>query len=224
MKKYLFILTTLLLGGCEGQLDLAPVTNLTDATFYKNAEDAKAAIGACYAHLTSNVYGADGLMFIDLATSDDAVPFLTGVADRPALWRYDINPTNTFINHWGNGFSGVNKSNTVITRVAGIDMDVALRTRYIAEAKFMRALNYFNLVRLYGPVPLITSESTSLKGLEVERAPVEEIYKLIEEDLLEAEAVLPASYPAADIARATRGAAKGLLAKVYMTRAGADRS
>ncbi len=224
IKYSLIVAATLAIAACEHKLDLAPQSNLTDGTFYRTAGDAEAAVGACYAHLTANVYGTDGLMFIDLATTDDAVPFLTGVADRPALWRYDINPSNTFINVWGNGFSGINKSNTVIARIAGIEMEESLKKRYIAEVKFLRALNYFNLVRLYGGLPLVTKESTSLTGLDVPKADESEIYALIEEDLLEAEQVLPVSYPASETGRATKGAVKALLAKVYLTRAGSDSS
>ena len=81
----------ILLSACESQLDLSPVTNLTSATYYKTADDLKAALGACYA-VTSNPDPN-----LDITTTDDAVPFLTGAADRPLLWRYDITPSNSLI-------------------------------------------------------------------------------------------------------------------------------
>jgi hypothetical protein len=99
-------------------------------------------------------------------------------------------------------------------------MDENLKKRYVAEAKFIRAMMYFNLVRFYGGVPLVTAETTSLENVELPRAKVEDVYALIESDLKEGEATLPKSYTGADIGRATQGAAKGLLAKVYLTRAG----
>lgn len=225
--KRLFLPIILSVGalvGCENQLDQVPPGNLTDVTYFKTANDAKAAVGACYGQLTNTVYGGDGLVFIDLVTTDDGIPFLTGIAERPLLWRYNIAPSNTFANQWGTLFNAVNKSNTVIARLPAIQMDENVKKRYIAEAKFLRALNYFHLVRLYGGVPLITQETTSLENLQVPRATVDEIYALIEADLKEAETVLPKSYPASESGRATQGAAKGLLAKVYLTRAGADRS
>ncbi|GAB4021513.1 RagB/SusD family nutrient uptake outer membrane protein [Spirosoma koreense] len=212
--KYISPLLIFLLAACEKQLDVSPVTNLTNATFYKTADDAKAALGACYAAIS----GTDP--FLDLATSDDAIPFLTGSADRPLLWRYNITPTNTFIQNYGSAYSGINRANTVIARLPGISMDESLKARYVAEAKFLRALHYFNLVRLYGDVPVVTTETTSLEGLAVQRDPVDKVYAQIETDLKEAENGLPKTYAASESGRATQGAAKGILAKVYLTRAG----
>ncbi|WP_439558132.1 RagB/SusD family nutrient uptake outer membrane protein [Dyadobacter sp.] len=218
MKRYLiYMLPALLTMSCESKLDLTPVTNLTNATYYKTAEDAKAALGACYAAIGN----LDP--FADLVTTDDAIPFLTGAADRPQLWRYEITTANTFIAQYAGGFRGINRSNIVIDRLPGITMDETLKTRYIAEARFLRALHYFNLVRWYGGVPIVTSETASLEGLEVEKASVEEVYKVIIDDLTAAESVLPATYPASDVGRVTKGAAMGILAKVYITMAGTNR-
>lgn len=220
MKKT-WMLGLLLAGtACEKQLQLSPLTNLTDVTYYRTAADALAVVNSCYAHLNS-LYGlADGFTFVDLVTTDDAVPFLTGGPDRPLLWRYNITPSNVYVNLYAPSYAGINRCNTVIDRLPGIPMDEALKKRYVAEAKFVRALHYFNLVRLYGDVPLATRETTSLEGLNVARTPVGEVYAQIEADLAEAESTLPRTYPAADAGRATQGAAKALLAKVYLTRAG----
>lgn len=214
MKPTYILVLLLALTACETQLDLSPVTNLTNVTYYKTAEDAKAAVGACYAQIG----GTDP--FLDLVTTDDAIAFLTGSADRPLLWRYNITPSNTFISQYAGAYNGINRSNTVIGRLPGIPMDESLKKRYIAEAKFLRALHYFNLVRLYGDVPIVTTETTSLEGLAVSRDPVDKVYELIEADLKEAESVLPKTYPASESGRASLGAAKGILARVYLTRAG----
>ena len=208
----------ILLSACESQLDLSPVTNLTSATYYKTADDMKAALGACYA-VTSNPDPN-----LDITTSDDAVPFLTGAADRPLLWRYDITPSNSLITSYAGAYNGINRSNTVIDRIGAIEMDENLKKRYVAEAKFLRALHYFTLVQYYGDVPLVTKETTSLEGLEIARSPVADVYALIEADLKEAEAVLPKTYPASESGRATQGAAKGILARVYLFRAGATQT
>lgn len=214
LNRLLLIIPVFMAFGCENQLNLSPVTNLTNATYYKTADDARAALGACYnaiGNLDPN---------IDITTTDEAIPFLTGDANRPLLWRYNLTPANSLIGAYAQGYRGINRSNTVIDRVPGISMDETLKKRYVAEAKFLRALHYFNLVRYYGDVPLITKETTSLEGLEVGRSPLADVYALIEADLKEAESVLPKSYPAAETGRATQGAAKGILAKVYLTRAG----
>ncbi len=199
---------------CEKSLDLSPVTNLTNVTYYKTADDARAALGACYAAI-ANLDPS-----IDMTTADDAVPFLTGAADRPQLWRYNLTPSNSLIGVFAGSYGGINRSNTVIDRLPGIAMDETLKKRYVAEARFLRANHYFNLVRLYGDVPIVTGETASLEGLAVPRDPVDKVYELIEADLKEAESTLPKSYTGVDVGRATQGAAKGLLAKVYLTRAG----
>lgn len=95
-----------------------------------------------------------------------------------------------------------------------------VRKRLIGEAKFLRALAYFNLVRIYGGVPLVLKQTTSLDGLEVPRNTVDECYEQIISDLQEAKSVLPAigQLPEGYLGRATKGSASAMLAKVYLTR------
>jgi hypothetical protein len=106
----------------------------------------------------------------------------------------------------------------VIDRSQGIEMNEELKARYVAEAQFLRALMYFNLVRVFGDVPLVVKEiEKAEEGYQYGRNPAAEVYAQIIADLTEAEAVLPVTYAAADAGRATRGAAKALLGKVYLT-------
>ncbi|GAA4803756.1 RagB/SusD family nutrient uptake outer membrane protein [Olivibacter ginsenosidimutans] len=204
------------LSACESRLDIAPVTNLTDATFYRTEEDAKSALGACYA----SIYNPD--IFHDLVTTDDAIPFLTGDAARPLVWRYDITPETNYLRFFPGAYQSINRSNIVIKRLPDIPMDEQLRNRYIAEAKFLRALAYLTLVRFYGGVPLVTEPTEGAENLELARAAVADVYALIEADLQEAEQVLPPKYTGADVGRATSNAAKALMARMYLFRAGTD--
>lgn len=215
--KITLFIALIVMMSCK-KLNLYPLNNLTSGTFYKTAEDAKAAIGAAYAQITTIYAANDGFMFIDLVTTDDASPFLSGVGDRVPLWQYKISSSNIYINQYTISYSAIQKCNIVIERIPLIEMDVNLKAQYVAEAKFIRALNYFNLIRLYGGVPLVTTETKSLENLDVPKATVEQVYALIEQDLKDAEA-LPVSFPT-EKGRATKGAAKGLLAKVFLTRAG----
>src|SRR5262249_17844110 len=116
----------------------------------------------------------------------------------------------------------VNRANSVLAHVPSIDMDTALKSRIIAEAKFLRALHYFNLVRMFGNVPLKLTETVGLDSLNLPQSTPQAVYAQIEQDLKDAIAVLPPakSYGPSDIGRASRGAAKTLLAKVYLQRAG----
>ncbi len=122
------------------------------------------------------------------------------------------------LSRWWNAlYEGVKRANVVIEKVPSIEMDVTLRNRYVGEASFLRALFYFDLVRAWGDVPKVTNTAPAL-GLP--RTSASEIYDLIVADLLVAIEALPekSDYKEADMGRATKGAAKGILAKVYMFR------
>ncbi|QIP12477.1 RagB/SusD family nutrient uptake outer membrane protein [Spirosoma aureum] len=223
MKKHI-VVTLLLLGAmtsCE-VLDQKPESSFTPANFYKNADDAKAAVSAVYDPLNNaNMYGQIMWILQDQATDDAEWGNGRSTANQPKndLDKYTFTPaTNTFQSIWSTVYSAINRANAVIARVPAIPMDNDLKARYVAEAKFMRGFYYFTLVRLFGGVPLITAETTSLNNLAVSRASVDDVYKLIVQDFTEAETVLPTTYSTADKGRATKGAAKAFLAKVYLTR------
>ena len=123
---------------------------------------------------------------------------------------------------WQQHYAAVRKANIAIEKIPTIAFsNISLQNRLIAEAKFLRALYYFNLVRLYGDVPLITSSQNGVTATDyaIERTPSSEVYAQIEQDLKEAADALPNSYASPDVGRATKGAALALLAKVYLTKA-----
>jgi hypothetical protein len=122
---------------------------------------------------------------------------------------------------WQQHYAAIKKANVVLEKVPTVPFDETLKERLLGEAKFLRALYYFNLVRLYGDVPLITEyqKFVAASDYAVAKSPSAEVYAQIEKDLTEAAAVLPVSYASPDAGRATQGAAKALLAKVYMTKA-----
>jgi len=122
-----------------------------------------------------------------------------------------------YVNPWNSLYRGINTSNAVIGRAAAVnDMDPSLKTIRVAEAKFLRALNYFWLVQMFGPVPLTTTEAQGASS-EAHRSPVDSVYLQIVKDLREAITDLPLTQ--AQFGRATKGAARHLLAKVLLTRA-----
>jgi hypothetical protein len=119
---------------------------------------------------------------------------------------------------WQRNYQGVARANTVIDLVPEVDMDPDLRSRLVAEAKFLRAFYYFELARVYGGVPIIDKILSGPDELEgVTRNSVDEVYTLIVKDLQEAIPLLPNSYPDDEKGRATKWAAMTMLAKVYMT-------
>jgi hypothetical protein len=112
-------------------------------------------------------------------------------------------------------YRGINRANVVVARVPAVAMDSARRAALVGEAKFVRALNYLNLVRYWGAVPLRLTPSEGFDNLAAPRAPADSVYRQVLADLREAEAVLP---DAAANGRATRWAAKALIADVHLGR------
>ncbi|MCE7044557.1 RagB/SusD family nutrient uptake outer membrane protein [Dyadobacter sp. CY312] len=220
LKTYIVVLATVMLSSCSDEfLDLKPISTATSDNFYRTPDDFKNALNGGYAGLRSGGITANSYVFGEI-TSDNTVAVASGsVTDQDEFDRFYIKTTNPFISaRWNEGYSIIARYNTILDKIGGVTMDEALKTRYIAETKFLRAVIYFTLVRTYGDVPLILKPVTNPdEGYSFGRSPQAEVYAQIEKDLAEAEAVLPVSYPAADLGRATKGAAKAYLGKVYLT-------
>lgn len=193
--------------------------------FYRTADDAKAAVAGVYAtalHSTGDgYYGRNFVMLVEYLT-EMQTPYLSATNERSLVDNYLFTTAHSYIyTSWQGAYLAINRANSVIDRVPAIAMDTTLRTRLVGEAKFLRALHYFNLVRMFGGVPLRTRETASLDSLQQPRATAQEVYAQVVTDLQDAVKVLPpkSAYSGADVGRASRGAAKTLLAKVYLQRA-----
>ncbi|WP_435416658.1 RagB/SusD family nutrient uptake outer membrane protein [Polaribacter aestuariivivens] len=156
--------------------------------------------------------------------SDDAdkgsIPSDTG-ADKQLLDNLELSPTLLSVSDvWTGHYAGIQRANQAISRISQFDMDVDLQNRLLGEAKFLRALMYFRLTQTYGGVPLIksVSDASEISDDVLSKATKEAVYEFIEEDLNEAILSLPEKnqYETRDLGRATKGAAKALLAKVSM--------
>jgi hypothetical protein len=221
--RYSTLFSLLLLGwlaACGNKhLDLKPISQITTANFYQTADDFRSAVNGAYATLQQggnfgNIYVAGDI------PSDDTSPVASGsVTDQDEFDKFYLRTTNPFLGAWWNdGYRGIARCNAILDQIDGVEMNSQLRDRYKAETKFIRGVIYFNLVRLFGDVPLVLkSVSSPEEGYSIGRAPVAEVYAQIEKDLTEAEAVLPRTYTGVDVGRATSGAAKAFLAKVYLT-------
>ena len=122
-------------------------------------------------------------------------------------------------NFWQYRYKGILRCNIAIERIPDVEFeDESLRDRYVAEAKFLRAYQYFDLVRYFGGVPLVLGMKMPSEIEGIQRASAAEVYTQIENDLKDAANVLPVKgeYASADLGRATKGAAQGLLAKAYL--------
>lgn len=151
--------------------------------------------------------------------SDNTTVF-TPTVPQSAFDVFVIAPNNVnILSLYGASYVGIQRCNIVLNRIEPVTMPPALKNQFIGEAKFLRALHYFNLVRFFGDVPLMLTETQSIQeNYALGRTPVAEVYQSIIADLSDAETKLPLSYTGSDIGRVTQGAAKTLLAKVYLTR------
>ncbi|WP_442588133.1 RagB/SusD family nutrient uptake outer membrane protein [Pedobacter sp. AW31-3R] len=228
MKKIflsLFLVWTLC--ACEKELTLTPISTGTTETFYQTQEDFIQGSNAIYNSLRTY---PDRLINLSETRSDNlyAISVLgTQLYDPINAFRTDA-VSNTYVNSaWNDNFNAIYRANIFLDQLdqrGGVITSVPLRDRLRAEARFLRAFFYFDLVRYFGKVPVVTKPVTTLEALEIPRSPVTEVYQVIIEDLQYAIANLPASYTTTDVGRASKYAAESLLAMVYMTRSGATYS
>ncbi|CAG5012036.1 SusD-like protein P25 [Dyadobacter sp. CECT 9275] len=220
LNPYIALFTTVLLSSCSSEfLDLKPISTATTDNFYQTADDFKNAVNGGYAGLQTGGITGNSYVFGEIA-SDNTIAVASGsVTDQDEFDRFYIKTTNPFISgRWNDGYSVIARYNTILDKIGGVTMDETLKNRYIGEIKFLRAVVYFTLVRTFGDIPLILKPvATPDEGYAFGRNPQAEIYAQIEKDLTEAEAILPVSYTGADLGRATKGAAKAYLGKVYLT-------
>lgn len=218
MKKILLTLSILsLITSCKDDfVDIKQEGVTVGTDFFQTQEDAMKATNAIYSFLRSwentgfpaqNILGVTGDDVVKGSNPGDAA-FINDMDQ----FKYNVS-TDAVNGYWIGQWQAVNRTNQVITKVPAIEMDATLKNRLVAEAKMLRAYFYFNLVRVYGGVPIFDGLQTNYN---LPRNTAAEVYAFIVKDLTEASAVLPTSYPAADLGRVTKGAALGLLSKVYL--------
>ena len=233
-KKFLLIVMTFSLAivtSCQDELNKEPLSTLAPENFFNDLTESEIAVNGIYDKM-ANHYQQN---FIYM--SDHGSHVATMLFNNPLLnlyaW-YTFSNSDRFVTAtWATAYQVIYGSNLVINQVAQLDTDDdILKNRIIAEAKFLRALAYFNLVRFYGDVPLHLEELSDFDNSVTVNKPrmnASLIYDAIIDDLIFAEEHLyqaswitdenKPSYDVGDLGRATVGAAKGLLAKVYLTRA-----
>ena len=226
IKNITFLLATvLLLGACKKSfLDLAPVSNANVNAVFKTKSDFDLAVNAAYSTLYT-IYAPKGsmsftgeLMSDNTTVSTLAISGAFTIVDQQAFRDYSIATTNSGVYlFWVDHYTSLYQVNIVIDKIASAALEDAYKKQVVAEMKFLRALYYFNLVQLYGDVPLVTGPIVGEEAYAMKRSPKADVYKLITDDLKAAASDLtdPGSEPAKG--RATKGAAKTLLGKVYLT-------
>ena len=218
--KYNLIAIALLgfsFSSCSDFLEQNPQTDLSENDFYKTADDILSAVNGVYSSLQEgDIYG-NWYVFGEIPSDNTRNQLSGSVTTQNEFDQFYIDTQNSMIaNFWKAAYKVINRTNTVLGRIDGIEINTELANRYKLECKFIRALMYFNLVRVYGDVPLVLKEISISESYDILCEPKENVYNQIIADLKEAQD-LPVSYSTAEDGRATQGAAKALLANVYMT-------
>lgn len=222
MKKILVLasLATLLMTSCgDSFFDLEPASSVIIDKVYKTASDYNVAVIGCYAKLQSQVnfytecceYRSDNLSL--------GAP-TAGTQDRYDIDHFTEKPSNGILSsYWANFNNNVYRCNLLLDQIDGANFAENLKKQYKGEAMFIRALNYFNMYRIWGGVPATKHVVSAAEALKVARYSDEQMFDLIAGDLKEIvdNNYLPETYSSADMGRATSGAAKALLGKVYLT-------
>lgn len=230
MKKLiinLFLIAVIILTACDNKLNVDPYTFASDKTYYKTEGEIGSAVNGIYNKLQS-LYNSGGNEAIYTLTEmrADNTDFQYFETDRGPQQREDINDflmtASNIYNEavWNTIYSGIQQANAVIGRIGDVPFkDENLKKQYEGEARFIRALLYFHLVRLYGEVPLRDKASTGPgDAFTSERASVESLYAFIKEDVLFAIDNLPTKYTSkAEVGKATKGAAYSLAGEIFLT-------
>ncbi|MGN6438041.1 MAG: RagB/SusD family nutrient uptake outer membrane protein [Agriterribacter sp.] len=218
----LFFLIAMVFTSCKKWLEEAPRSVITSSQFYKSEEDARAAIDGIYAFLYPPYTGSGrnyGYAMLELVTGGYRTQ--SEGNDLVQVVNLRQNSASPLLQQWfGSCYQGIEAANLAITHVPEVAMDDAERNKLLGEAKFLRAYYYYTLVNIFGDVPLKLTPTTSAEDGLLPKTSVKDIYETaIVPDLKDAETSgLPATPEGSG--RASVGAAKALLAKVYLSMAG----
>lgn len=232
MKKIYIIATlalVILATSCRKDLDQIPLSDPTTETFYKQPVDFIQGINAAYSSLRNY---PDRLLYLSEIRSDNIYGVTATGRDWDPINDFSAGiAPNVYVEEaWKADFEGVFRANTVLDQIdknGSYVGSTALATRLQAEARFLRAFYYFDLVRYFGKVPVVDHSLTVDEANKLGRSPVADVYKFMIADLEFAIANLPVdytgkypSYTTTDVGRATKYAADAILAEVYMARSG----
>lgn len=225
MKKYIIglVAASLILTSCEDFLTIVPETSLSSATFFKNQKDFEQAVNAAYAPLrtiyndrawltaemhSDNTYYARNPLFGAVDPQEDLADFSILVSSGTA-------PNVHLLNQWRQSYLIIARANQVLDLIDGVDFDAAVKDNIKGQAMYLRALAYFDLARHWGSVPLHLTPVTVRAESALPLSPEADVYAQIERDLVAAIPMLK-DKATQEPGRATSGAARTLLANVYI--------
>jgi starch-binding outer membrane protein, SusD/RagB family len=219
--KSVLIATCVLLTQCDSQLDLKPLGQLDETTYYKNEKDFEAASLSTYSTLLNFTYNQDASGWYNAVffPDDDTQPGNNANNNREDfVWTAD---DGDFFIIWRESYRGIQRANVILKKLPEAEgfTDEANKTRFEAEAKFLRAYFHFLLAINFGNAPVSRAYVGTLEATQMPNSAPGEIWDFIIEDLQFAQTNLPEAYEGINIGRVTSGAATALLGKTYLYRA-----
>ncbi|WP_277482602.1 RagB/SusD family nutrient uptake outer membrane protein [Catalinimonas alkaloidigena] len=216
--KISMVLLALTLGACHDEiLELTPPSVLTEADFYHSADDMEGAVLGIYSRFQSRL--PRDWAILEMPTDNLHRTGYYGIGGLDELNNLAFTPGNPlFADFWESTYNGIFRANAVLAYIDNpTDYTESQKDQLVGEAHFMRALFYFDLVRMFGGVPKVTDLLSVEEAKSTPRASVDEIYSLVIEDLKRAIDLLPMKENIA-MGRAHKSAAVALLGKVYVYR------
>ncbi len=221
--KYIFLglISIFILGACN-DLEEDTYTFIDPDSYYTDAEDLYQALISVY-NGYQVAFGSKNykyVMYLEVVTEFGSPAYAKDNMQYWNAWSDINNADNITFSNWDEAYSAINCANTVLGHGENIDMDEDLKTEYFAEARFLRAITYYNLLRLFGGLPIPATYTESTDGLEIPRQSVDSTYNYIISDLKYAANNLPikSERESDEVWRATKGAAQAFLGEVYLTR------
>lgn len=221
------VLVAALFWSCDGDLDVDPRNSINEEDFLNNPDNAIQLVNGVYSKMLDYDINSFSWIGITSITSDDAdkgsTPSDSGT-DKTKLDNLTFDATDVSFNDvWRGRYAGIYRANNALGYFDRLAIDEALKNRLIGEVKFLRALWYFDLVRCFGGVPVVTgnidlNDTQTINEQVFTKKTKQEVYAQIEADLTDAISKLPlkSQYSSTDLGRATKGAAQALLAKAYL--------
>ncbi|MEO8413904.1 MAG: RagB/SusD family nutrient uptake outer membrane protein [Ginsengibacter sp.] len=203
--------------GCNKKpLDQTPTGQYTTGNFWRNQADVVAGITGIYNILITEDWVGHNLYIFDDQSDDISVD--GDHSDFKAIERFNIDPTLQVIyTIWPFAYEQIGRANNAIIYIPKVPViDEDIRKRSMGEAYFLRAYAYFELSKIYGEVPIILEDNVLTGTYNVPKSSVDSVRAQVESDLLKAIDLLPETYGDADKGRVSKGAAEGMLCKLYI--------
>lgn len=219
-RSLIYILLVFVFFSCEDKLDLSPVSEKNVGSFYETEDEFYQAIMGCYDGLQNAMLKQNYSYMLTESRSDNAWQQVD--YDDGLICRFTEDADLTILNTaWAGLYEYIARCNYILESLdENTALDTDVKSQFEGEARLMRALFYFELVRFYGEAPLVDKVISIDEGYSLEKSSVEDIYNFIVSDLKLAAGLLPDVKPSANPNRLTVLAARGFLGKVYVFRCG----